>query len=208
MKNNISLLIEKLFPAQQPPYRVKLNPIDSHTGHCINNQNKKIFTCLCNSNYQIMINKSFNSKIQQSIEKRIQKNNKTEIRKEEYFIAFIILLKFNSTTAPLFLGYLFREFDICLKNFQLEPFDSTDINLDIETQAECEKVEGKIENIGELIEKEDKLYEIIMKQVSTNSCDLRALAERYFDKDELFVWYSCGLGICGLIFLFYLGQPA
>lgn len=207
MENNISLFIEKLFPAQQSSPRVKLNPIDSQTGQCIKNNNKNILECLCNSNYQIMINKSFNSKILPSIEQRIQKNNKRGISKVEYFIAFIILLKFNPTTAPLFLGYLFREFNIRLENVPFEPIDSTDINLDIEAQAKSEEVEGKIENIEELIENEDKLYEIVMKQVLNNSsCDLRALAERYFDTEEFFVWFSGGLGICGLVFLFYVGQ--
>lgn len=60
-----------------------------------------IYKCLCNVNYQIMVNREFHTSFL-DIVIRIPQNN-TNITKMEKFFAFIILLKFNPENAVFFL---------------------------------------------------------------------------------------------------------
>lgn len=179
MNQNISFLIEKLFGATNRLYCVKLNPIDSQTGECVNNEDKKVFECVCKTNYQIEVNTSLVRTMQRSMNNRVIATSFQELdnlRKTKALTAFMLLLKFHPITAPLFLGYLFRKYKISVEN-------SAVMNLGINIPNLSGNVPGMIENKGKFIEKEEKLFKKIMKEISsTNSCDLRAQADLYFNK--------------------------
>lgn len=208
LNNNISLLIKKLYPGPQQPYRIKLNPIDLKTGDCVYNENYKIFECVCNTNYQIMISKSLDETIRQLNDSLVNGANVRDLtfyyKNETYFSAFTLLLKFHPITAPLFLGYLYLIFDVHLEKTPFECCDSADVNLDIEAQVVHENVDGMIDNKGAFIKKEDKLFKMIITEASHKSRDLRALAEFYLNTSQIFSYTA----ICLITVVFVEGIGA
>lgn len=207
---HISLLIENSFPVfQQPFYHVKLYPIHPQTGDCVDNKINKTYECVCKPKYIIMISKFLNEKIQRLITESAKSNTK-EITIEENFSAFIVMLKFYPVTAPLFLGFLLNKLNVSLTKFDIQPFEISDEDLDIEAQIINNDTKGVNEYRDTFIEKERELFQIIMKVISAGQCNLRTLAKRYLDDRLIYLWSlsgflgSGGLGIAFLLrHLFY-----
>lgn len=179
MNQHISFMIENLFTEPIRYYRVNLNAIDSQTGKCVRNDHKEVYECECTTNYQIKISRSLFTFIEQLINNRVTARSLPEI--DEYLkgkrlAAFMILLKFHPVTAPLFLGYIFRQFRLCLENY-------ASVNLSENAPPDLSgNVRGLIDDNGEFIEYDEKLFKRIMKKISsTDSRDLRAMVDPYFE---------------------------
>lgn len=100
LNENIHIIKRILF-GDADHITIILNPIDSDIGDCVEGKKEMIYKCLCNVNYQIMVNREFHTSFL-DIVIRIPQNN-TNITKMEKFFAFIILLKFNPENAVFFL---------------------------------------------------------------------------------------------------------
>lgn len=203
---NISLLINNLFSEFYGSYhRVLLYPVESQTGDCIHNKINKTYECLCKPKYIIMISKVLNNKISKLIEK--SKNKETiKITHINNFITFIVMLKFYPITAPLFLSLLFHKLKISLTDSEIERYDNAVMNFDIETQVVREVTEGVNEYRENFIKRETKLFQIIMRELSsTDSCNLRAVGENYFVEDDLILCNIVGICVIGGIGFTLLG---
>lgn len=206
LNKNISKLLRTLF-SEQLFYRLKLNTIDSDTGICVDQSNKKTFECSCKTNYQITMSSSLTAAVLDSIE-RISNNNET-ITQKEYVSALIVILKFYPLITPLFLAYLFEKYFLVseMPEFEISDFAGLNINRNLSIQAVPEIIEGKVEYREELlIPKQKELFQIIFDKISsTNSCDLGTIADRYLDKNEILTWIGA---FCIIALLFIMSKGA
>lgn len=208
LNNNITLLIKKLYPGHQQPYRIKLNPIDLKIGDCVYNEYYEMYECVCNTNYQITISESLDKTLRELNDILLNGARVRDLidhyKNETYLSAFTLLLKFHPITAPLFLGYLYRIFDVHLEEYQFEFCDSADANLDIEAQVLHENVDGMVDNKGAFIKSEDNLFKMIIKEASHEAYDLRTLAKFYLNTSQLFSYVA----ICLMTVVFIEGIGA
>lgn len=190
MNYNISLLITHSFHEfYRIYYSVKLYPVTSQTGECVNNTNNKTYECLCKPKYIVMVSEFLNQETSKVIEESRQ-NRQIDIINETQFIAFTFMLKFYPITAPLYLAFLLEKNHV--PSADMKRFQTEVMNLDIETQVLIEETEGVCEYKGNFIEREIELYQIIMEKLkSTNYCNLRTVAGKYL--------YDTDLAVCSVI---------
>lgn len=207
MNHNIPKITQNLFYQFDRLYhRVKLYPVDSQTGACIDNKINKTYECVCKPKYVIKISKFFNNKILRLI-KSSKQNKKINITDEHKFIAFILMLKFYPISAPLFLGFLFHKLKIPLGKSDIKDLQNEIMKIDIENQVVQEATEGVNEYKENFIKRETELFQIIMKElISTHSCNIRAIGENYFDEGDIVICYVVGIFVIGGFGLTILGH--
>lgn len=207
LNRNISKLLRTLF-SEQLSYRLKLNTIDSDTGICVHIDYKKTFECSCKTFYQITMSSSLTAAVLDSIE-RISNNNETITQKEDVS-ALIVLLKFYPITVPLFLAYLFDKYSLYseMPEFESTDFAGLNINRNLGNAVQVpENIEGKVEYRNEiLVPKEKQIFQMIFDNLSSaDSCDLRTIANRYLDKDEIHSWITV---LCIFTLFFLMAEKA
>lgn len=107
LDKSIRRLSEKFFSGK---IYVKLHPIDANVGDCVHNKEKKTYDCECRSNYQITIERDLYITVQNILNGENFKDR--DLTSTDYFATALFFLKFLPQTAPLYIAFLFSEYNL------------------------------------------------------------------------------------------------
>lgn len=183
VNENIHKIKNTLF-ADAHLHVVRLNPIASNVGNCVEYEKEKTFKCECNANYQIKVTKPFYTsflKIVENTEMNIYQN----IGEKEHFSAFVILLKFYPRSAIFYLDYLFEKYNVSSK---ICLFASNMVAVDFRGRIVPENSTGQMEDRGTFANYESDIFKKVYELIAKNECDIRALGKKYYSKDKPVTW--------------------
>lgn len=164
-------------------YTVKLNPVSSGNGRCVENKKSKnpIFECVCDPKHQIIINIQLNIDFLDIVNQELDLIQ--NIGPVEHFCAFIILLKFFPQTAPFYLAYLFEKYNISEDRLISVPKQQVDFS----GQVVPENARGLVENRGQFSWYGRKMFDQIYDLIA-NKPNINAIGRKYYNKNYAATW--------------------
>lgn len=164
LNKNISRLSEHFFSGR---IFVKLHPINTNVGDCVHNEKKNTYDCKCKSNYQITIDRYFYVTVRDILNSEEYKDR--VLTYTDYFVTALVFLKFLPHTAPLYIAFLFFQYNLhWTRNNQRET------NSDITFVPAG--VEGSVEERDIFRKVDDQLLEIIFRTAAFGQLNLYILA--------------------------------
>lgn len=158
---------------------IVLNPIDADTGNCVHNKPGKTFNCICNANYQIMVNRTLYVTFLHIVNGALEQDKHT-IKRED-FSALMILLKFYPRSAVFYLAYLFQKYDVPPKLSTFAPSRRLIINFG--DGLVPEDVDGKVEERRQFKEYGNKIYMKVLNLIARGEC-ISNISNDYFNKNN------------------------
>lgn len=163
---------------------VRLNPIASNVGSCVEYEKEKTFKCECNANYQIKVTRSFYTSFLKIVDNTETSYNEN-IGEKEHFSAFVILLKFHPRSAIFYLAYLFEKYNVSSKTCLFAP-DMVAVNF--RGRIAPENSNGQMEDRGIFADCNHNIFNKVYALIAQNECDIRAVGKRYYSKNNPVTW--------------------